>query len=501
MLCFKLIVFITCLRTSTSLPFGPLKSIVSCESDSKSVRIMSPLKQFSFTYVNAGRRKHTHKRLTDIDQVLTKFTPHGLFVAELLLDDRTRDALISGGFNIEQLIYKTKEKRIWACVRNDTPYKRRADLEKRQVAAIWLQFRNGRNSFLVVGYYREHRIIGDPDYRADVTRQRIRFNQFLDVVREVTLKERKEVHLIGDFNLNILNWKQNGNDSPWHLQSLVDDLHEKVLNGAGYVQTVTELTRWSKKVNSILDLHFTNRPDRTGSVKLTRNFRTDHAVMTLTRKQFDFPGPPAIYKRCWKQVDWDWVYYELLKWKKLLEQFLHIPEVDEHVEKLTSLINYVLDMRWPVKKISTKKNYAPYMTETLKKEVREKEKLYQWAMKTKNPADMEYYKKEANKLGNRIDWAYKLYYEIRMKKNMNPEEMREFAKKYVGWNSPGAPNVIVYEGKCLTDSKEIADAVNKALIQKVKDHAESIPKTDVDPLEFTRKHLENKNIDEVDLLE
>ena len=168
---------------------------------------------------------------------------------------------------------------------------------------------------------------------------------------------------------------------------------------------------------------------------------------------------------------------------------------------MTSLINYVLDMRWPVKKISTKKNYAPYMTETLKKEVREKEKLYQWAMKTKNPADMEYYKKEANKLGNRIDWAYKLYYEIRMKKNMNPEEMREFAKKYVGWNSPGAPNVIVYEGKCLTDSKEIADAVNKALIQKVKDHAESIPKTDVDPLEFTRKHLENKNIDEVDLLE
>ena len=49
-------------------------------------------------------------------------------------------------------------------------------------------------------------------------------NQFLDVVREVTLKERKEVHLIGDFNLNILNWKQNGNDSPWHLQTLVDDI-------------------------------------------------------------------------------------------------------------------------------------------------------------------------------------------------------------------------------------------------------------------------------------
>ena len=141
--------------------------------------------------------------------------------------------------------------------------------------------------FLIAGYYREHQIIGNPKYRSDFKRQRERFNKFLDVVREVTLKEWKEVHLLGDF-------------SPWHLQPLVDDLHQKVINGAGYVQTVSELTRWSGKITRILDLHFTNRPDRTGGVKITRNFRTDHAVMTLTRKQFDFPGPPAIYKRCWK---------------------------------------------------------------------------------------------------------------------------------------------------------------------------------------------------------
>ena len=87
----------------------------------------------------------------------------------------------------------------------------------------------------------------------------------------------------------------------------------------------------------------------------------------MTRKQFDFPGPPAIYKRCWKQVNWPWVYTELQKWRKVLEGFMHIPGVDKHVEKLTALINYILDMKWPVKKISTKKNYSPYVTEALKK--------------------------------------------------------------------------------------------------------------------------------------
>ena len=80
-------------------------------------------------------------------------------------------------------------------------------------------------------------------------------------------------------------------------------------------------------------------------VRLTRDFRTDHAVMIMTRKQFDFPGPPAIYKRCWKQVDWPWVYNELKRWRSVLEGFLHIPGVDEHVEKLTALINYILDIR------------------------------------------------------------------------------------------------------------------------------------------------------------
>ena len=495
-----LVFSITSLNTRVSPTFRPEQSVTSVLA--VSVSTMPSLRQFTISFVNGGRREHTHRRLTDIEGVLTKFNPHALFVAESLLDDRTKNRLIYGGFNIEQLHFKTREKRIWAVVRNDTPYKRRSDLERRNCAAIWLQFGTGRNAFLVCGYYREFRIIGDPDYRADVARQRIRFNKYLDVVRDTILSEKMECHLIGDFNLNTLMWKQNGSKTTnWYLQSLVNDLHEKVIQGSGFVQTVSEITRWSKRINSVLDLHFTNRPDRTGSVTISRDFRSDHAVLTLQRKQFDFPGPTEIYKRCWKQVDWLWVYTELKRWRTTLDSFLHIPGVDEHVEKLTALLNFVLDMRWPVKKIKTTKNYSPYVTEQLKKEIKEKDKWYNWAKLTKNPADEEYARKLSNKLGNKIDWHYKMYYELRMKRNMRPEEMWEFAKKYVGWSSPGAPNSIIHEGKRLTDSKEIADAVNEALIEKIRVHTASIPKTNVDPLEFTRKHLQGKIIPEVDLLE
>ena len=253
-----------------------------------------------------------------------------------MLDARTEKSLVHSGFNIEKLLYSTKEKRIWAAVRNDTPYKRRADLERKHIAAIWLEFGSGRNRFLVCGYYREHKLLGVPNYRHNVPEQRKRFERFLDVVQKVALQEKREIHLLGDFNINFLYWKQNGfkGTNPWYLQPLVDDLYSKVIHGAGFVQTVSEITRWSSRINSILDLHFTNRPDRTGSVRLTRDFRTDHAVMVLTRKQFDFPGPPAIYKRCWKQVDWPWVYEELKRWRKLLEEFMHIPGEVNSTDKL-----------------------------------------------------------------------------------------------------------------------------------------------------------------------
>ncbi len=98
----------------------------------------------------------------------------------------------------------------------------------------------------------------------------------------------------------------------------------------------------------------------------------------------------------------------LKKWRSVLEGFMHIPGVDEHVEKLTALINYILDISWPVKKISTKKNYSPYVTEALKVKIKIKEKMYAWAKKTGSEAKMEAYKKYNNQLGKEIDRASKI---------------------------------------------------------------------------------------------
>ena len=467
-----------------------------------SVLNMAPLKRFSVSYVNGGRRSQTHYRLADIERILNRHQPHALFVAECLLNDRTKKQMERHGFNVEELTFNTKEKRVWACVKNDTPYKRRLDLERKDVAAIWLEFGSNRNKFLVCGYYREFKIIGDPDFRNNISKQRARFNVFLDVVSEVMVDEKKEMHLLGDFNLNTLKWKQKGNATTgWQYQTLVDDLFKKVINGSGFVQTVAEITRWRKKITSILDLHFTNRPDRTKEVKVTSEFRSDHCVLTLVRAKFDFPGPDAIYKRAWKKVDWNWMWECLTRdWWATLEQIKQIQDIDEKTERLTALLTFLLDLRWPVKKISTKKNYSPWVPENLKAEIKQKNMMYEWAKKTGSDIEMERYQKFNQKLGNKLDRAYNMFYEIKMYKNPDQKVSWEAGYSLLGKTSPGAPNSLIVDGVRITDSKKIADALNKALITKVKDINTSIPKTDKDPLDFTRKHLANKTVPEIDLL-
>ena len=107
MLLFLLVLLfsITSLNTRVSPTSRQVQSVTSVLA--VSVSTMPTLRQFTISYVNGGRREHTHRRLTDIEGVLTKFNPHALFVAESLLDDRTKNKLVYGGFNIEQLHFKT----------------------------------------------------------------------------------------------------------------------------------------------------------------------------------------------------------------------------------------------------------------------------------------------------------------------------------------------------------------------------------------------------------
>ena len=70
---------------------------------------------------------------------------------------------------------------------------------------------------------------------------------------------------------------------------------------------------------------------------------------------------------------------------------------------------------------------------------------------------MEEFKELNNKLGNKLDKAFNMYYETYVYKNVDSKQVWEYGYEYASRSSPGAPNSLIIEGRRIVDQKEIAD--------------------------------------------
>ena len=171
---------------------------------------------------------------------------------------------------------KTSE-RIWCAIKDTVNYKRLSRYKLDDFPAIWLEIGTGKSSYYLCGLYREFTRPGNAKVSRRIANQRERFSRF-----------------------NYARWIQNGNGKQgWRYAGLVEDLHEKLLN-KGFVQLVNQVTRISGNVESILDLHVTNKPDLV---------ERDHLTMKLTRSRDDQVSNPVIEGRSWRKADW----YDLKK--------------------------------------------------------------------------------------------------------------------------------------------------------------------------------------------
>ena len=146
-----------------------------------------------------------------------------------------------------------------------------------------------------------------------------------------------------------------------------------------------------------------------------------------------------------------------------------------------------------------KPQYVPYITLKLRNMRKVKRRLYLNWKKTKKAEDYKEMMKVSNKLRNSTKKARKRWYGRKMSDYKDSQKLWEFSKDQVGWKEDGTPTLIIKDGVRMKDPKQVADAVNDILIQKVKDILAGIPNDGIDPLEFTRKWLKDKEVPECDL--
>ena len=161
------------------------------------------------------------------------------------------------------------------------------DLMTNEFSSVWLEVGlRGQKSILVGNIYTDWQYLHQADDSSlSFQAQFLRFSDFIDKW-EHAIESSEECHLVGDLNLNFLEYST-GNILPnyqsYKLRSLINLLYEKVIP-LGVAQCVTSATRVSvNHVASCLDHYYTTNPQKLSQVSTI----TERITKKRSYKNFD----------------------------------------------------------------------------------------------------------------------------------------------------------------------------------------------------------------------
>ena len=176
-----------------------------------------------------------------------------------------------------------------------------------------------------------------------------------------------------------------------------------------------------------------------------------------------------------------------------MRHLLHIHDVNEVANRLTCAINVVLDSQAPIRVANLKTNHAPWLDDNIKTHIKLRDELRKKSMNLKTPQAWEDYRKQRNLTTSLVRKAKK----NKITRNLTEtrsEDMWKEAKMQLGWSTPGPPTAVMEGGNLKTKQKEVADVMNLTLTEKVNKVKNKIKDSNIDPLSYTRKFLENKQV-------
>ena len=86
------------------------------------------------------------------------------------------------------------------------------------------------------------------------------------------------------------------------------------------------------------------------------------------------------------------------------------------------------------------------------------------------------------------------YFGRKMSEYKDSEKLWKFSNVQANWPQKSVPSTIIKDGVRLTDPVEVANAIKDVLLKKVEDILNGIPDDGTDPLSYTEKWLEGKNV-------
>ena len=262
---------------------------------------------------NAGGGFLKHK-LPEIESVIAKYKPHLFGISEscfkkdhdlnqIKIDEyevflaNTLDNVRLNVSRIAVYVHKDLIKR-----------KLRTDLMDEHFSSVWLEVGlKDQKTVLVGNIYRDWQYLNQNDKSSlSVDAQLARFSDFIEKW-ENAIESSEECHLLGDLNLNFLDFPKSRflpNSQSYKLQALIKLLFERIFP-LGAVQCVTTPTRVSPNNEpSGLDHYYTTNPQKLSPVSVITNGASDHKMICATRFSKNLVSKESmIRKRSYKNFD------------------------------------------------------------------------------------------------------------------------------------------------------------------------------------------------------
>ena len=326
--------------------------------------------------------------------------------------------------------------------------------------------RGGERKSLVNFYYREW--TGGVDGDSSHAGQLDRFSRQVNHWRDLQTEDRDLV-MLGDANYCALSCTDP--EYPAHMRQL-SNLATDFFLQESLSQLIDRPTRTELRGNSVekacLDHVTTNVPGKCRNTRVLAAGSSDHLAVITTKLSKEIrTKPQSIRKRSYKQFSPEDFLREM-KYTDfssvLLERNLH-----QAASKFSEIFKSVLDNHAPVKIFQTRKNYAPYLSESLKEDMIKRNKLKQESLNSNDPATLKSYKMLRNRIKAQLQNEKSNYFQKKFAdgEGHSVKQIWDTSYQILGQNKDLSPKQIFYQGSLISSPNLLAEAFNEIFIAKV----------------------------------
>ena len=447
--------------------FRPAPYASSTPKDTKSLRNIA--KNLRIMSVNCNSLQSFDKR-ADLQALIDKHNPNIILGQESKLGPEHHNSeIFPQGFTVIRKDRKAGGGGVFILIKQDIDYIEGAfNGFKTDCEIAWAQVRLPGSKLLnIASMYRP------PNSKIEYMKK------LQSHLNQVYSKYRNATYIAGgDMNLSCVDWINQTIDTS-QSGSINDASHcstfLEAMNDLGLSQHSLEITR--EESQKILDLILTNRPDTISDTKSVPGMSDHNVVLSsfnLAAKRVKIPQR-KVYK--YNKADWDKI--RTCAKQLVTKYFDRNPEkhsVDENCEFIEKGIEEIIEEEIPSKMTKSKQTY-PWITPSVKKAQKRRDRLYAKAKKTRSPKLWKKFKEYRQKAKEEIRSSHTSYIQDMIGESLqeNPKPFWSYIKS-LRKDSNSIPTLQTKSGMpAATDQSKAKALVNQFSSVFTKENIDDIP--------------------------